>query len=211
MSHCLKSSEISVLLRKKCIKNCFSKVTESGVNTNKEFWKIIKPFLTNKGFLSRNKITLIKNDEAISEEKILAEKFNDHSTNIVERSCGGRPTKSNLVHNSLNETESVIDAITCHLRNHLSVTEIKSKFTFAQSNAESSTSYTNRSHAAFLLKSLDIKKASGLDKIPPKLVKAASDVLSVPLSQAINNSLVNGIFADGAKLPMVSPIDKKSW
>ena len=34
-----------VLLRKKCIKNYFSKVTESGVNTNKEFWKYLNLFL----------------------------------------------------------------------------------------------------------------------------------------------------------------------
>ena len=54
MNHCLKSSEINVLLRKKCIKNYFGKVTESGVSTNKEFWKIIKPFLTNKVFLPGN-------------------------------------------------------------------------------------------------------------------------------------------------------------
>ena len=40
-----------VLLRKKCIKNYFSKLTEKGVNIYKEFWKIIKPFLTNIKFL----------------------------------------------------------------------------------------------------------------------------------------------------------------
>ena len=107
-----------VLLRKKCIKNYFSKVTESGVSTNKEFWKIIKPFLTNKGFLPGNELTLTENDEVITEEKILAEKFNNHYTNIVERSCGVKPTKLNLVNNSLNGNESIIDAITCHFCNH---------------------------------------------------------------------------------------------
>ena len=80
---------------------------------------------------------------------------------------------------------------------------------FAPSNAESSPGYTKPSHAAFLMKSLDFKKASGLDKIPLKPVKAASDILSVPLSKAINNSLMNGIFPDAAKVAMVSPIDKK--
>ena len=76
-----------VLLRKKCIKNYFSKVTFVSVNTNKEFWKITNPFLTNKGFLSGNEITIIENDEVITEEKILAEKFNNHYTNIVEQFC----------------------------------------------------------------------------------------------------------------------------
>ena len=60
------------------------------------------------------------------------------------------------------------------------------------------------------MKSLDIKRDSGLDKIPPKLIKAASDILFVSLSQAINNSLMNGIFPDVAKVAMVSPIDKKT-
>ena len=80
----------------------------------------------------------------------------------------------------------------------------------AQSNAESSPSYTNPSHVAFLLNSLDIKIVSGIDKIPPKLVKATSDILSDPLSQAVNNSLINGIFPDASKVAMVSPIDKKT-
>ena len=74
-------------------KNYFSEVAESGVNTNKEFWKNMKPFLTNEVFLSGNEITLIENNEVITEEKILAKKFNYHYTNIVERSCGVRPTK----------------------------------------------------------------------------------------------------------------------
>ena len=92
-----------VFLRKKCIKNYFSKITENGVNANKEFWKIIKPFLTNKGFLSGNEITIIENDEVVTDEKVLAERFNNHYTNIIEQSCGVRPKKLNLINNSLNE------------------------------------------------------------------------------------------------------------
>ena len=76
---------------------------------------------------------------------------------------------------------------------------------FSQSNSEFSPTYTDPSHVAFLLKNLDIKKAS------PKLVKATSDTLSVPLSQAINTSLINEIFPDVTKVVMVSPVDKKNW
>ena len=82
---------------------------------------------------------------------------------------------------------------------------------FAQSNAKSSSRDTNLSHVALLQKSLDIKKASGLDKILPKLVKAASDILAVSLSQAIPNSLMNGIFSDAAKVAMASLIDKETY
>ena len=104
-------------------------------------------------------------------ENIIVKNRNDCYTNITEQFCRVRHTKLNLLNNSLNDNESVIDAITCHFRNHPSVTKIKCKLMFALSNAESSPSYTNPSYAAFLLKSLDIKKTSGIDKTPPKLVE----------------------------------------
>ena len=61
-----------------------------------------------------------------------------------------------------------------------------------------------RSMLHFLLKSVNIKKASGLGKTPPKLAKGASNIFSVSLSQAINNTLMNGTFPDAARVPMVS-------
>ena len=39
------------------------------------------------------------------------------------------------------------------------------------------------------LKNIDTKKATGFDKIQPKLVKLSVEVLSTPLSIATNNSL----------------------
>ena len=56
------------------------------------------------------------------------------------------------------------------------------------------------------LKNIDTKKATGFDKIPPKLVKLSAEVLSTPLSIAINNSLKYGVFADDAKIAF--PFDK---
>lgn len=47
---------------KKDIKNCLSKVTESGVNRAKKNWKTSNSF-------PGNEITLIANDEDITEEK----------------------------------------------------------------------------------------------------------------------------------------------
>ena len=60
-----------------------------------------------------------------------------------------------------------------------------------------------------ILKSLNSKKASGIDKIPTKLVKLASDVLAEPLSIAINNS-IRATFSNNTKIASVVPIDKKT-
>ena len=47
---------------------------------------------------------------------------------------------------------------------------------------------------------IDTKKATGFDKIPPKLVKLSAEVLSTPLSIAINKGLKYGVFPDDAKI-----------
>ena len=59
-----------------------------------------------------------------------------------------------------------------------------------------------------LLKEIDIKKAVGVDTIPPKLVKIGADIIAVPLTKAINCCLRQGIFPDNAKIASVVPVDK---
>ena len=44
-------------------------MTKTGVQTNKDFWKLIKPFLKNKGFLENAEIMLTEKDKAVTEEK----------------------------------------------------------------------------------------------------------------------------------------------
>ena len=57
------------------------------------------------------------------------------------------------------------------------------------------------------LKNIDTKKATGFDKIPTKLVKLSAEILSTPLSIAVNNSLKYGVFLDDAKIVSVIPLD----
>ena len=59
-----------------------------------------------------------------------------------------------------------------------------------------------------LLKNIDIKKATGADRIPPKLVKLSANILSEPLTKTINDGLTMGIFPDAAKIASALPIDK---
>ena len=52
-----------------------------GLNNKKEFWKFIKPFLTNKGFLESNDITLKEKTGLITSEAKLSEDFHDYYEN----------------------------------------------------------------------------------------------------------------------------------
>ena len=41
----------------------FQKITQKGFANNKAFWNAIKPFLTNKGFLTSDSISLTQENE----------------------------------------------------------------------------------------------------------------------------------------------------
>ena len=61
-----------------------------------------------------------------------------------------------------------------------------------------------------MLKSLNSKKAAGTDRLPIKLVKLDSEVLSKTLSIVMNNSTTLPTFLDREKVATVVPIDKKN-
>ena len=64
-------------------------------------------------------------------------------------------------------------------------------------------------HVWQLLKEINCKKATGLDKIPGKLLKIAADVIAPSLTQIFNQSLSQGIFPSDWKLARVSLVYKK--
>ena len=115
-----------VSLRRKAIKQYFSNITSKGIVTNKEFWKTIKPFLTNKGCLENSDIMLINDDEMVTDDKTLAKTFNEHYINIVERSSGLKPEKTEF-DNSLNTSKNIIHSIIDRYKNYPGILKIKSE------------------------------------------------------------------------------------
>ena len=55
---------------------------------------------------------------------------------------------------------------------------------------------------------MDTKKAVGIDTIPPKLIKMASNFLAPILTTAINSSIENTVFPENAKVATIVPLDK---
>ena len=140
---------------------------------------------------------------------VLAEMFNSHYRNIVEKTSGKKP--SHFVRdNNISDTRQAIYLIVQSYLDHSSINRIKttSKNQISSITSSSNACGTNPEEIFELLSALDIKKAVGFDMIPLKLVKIAASVLCQPLSIAINNSLSKGIFPDDAKIAMVSPLDK---
>ena len=72
-------------LRKKSVKKYFNNVSKDGVVSNKNFWSMMKPFLTNKGHINEEEIILKCDNETTTERSVLAQMFNSHYKNIVEK------------------------------------------------------------------------------------------------------------------------------
>ena len=87
-----------VSIQKKSMKHHFSNIISKGTVTNREFWKTMKPFLTNKGCLDNSDIMLRGDNEMITNDKRLAKLFNEHYINIIERSSGLKPEQT-VCHN----------------------------------------------------------------------------------------------------------------
>ena len=136
-------------------------------------------------------------------------RFHRHLTNTIltlpTKVAVKKPNKMGAILGSLNDSD-VINRIIRSYQNHSSVLKIKNKFgsdlnsfDFEQIKAR---------EVKKLLKEIDIKKAVGVDTIPPKLIKIGADIIAEPLTQAINCCLRQGIFPDNAKIASVVPVDK---
>ena len=73
-----------VKLRKLSIDTYIESITKSGVMSKKTFWRTVRPFLTNKGMLIDDKISLTHNGKTIDHEKQVVETLNHAYINILE-------------------------------------------------------------------------------------------------------------------------------
>ena len=107
-------------LRKKAIKSYVNDITKNGIMSNKNFLNIVKPFITNKSGLANNNITIIQNNETITDDKQLTKLFNHYYVNIVEKSSGVEPTSLSDIKTNLD----IISHILAKHKDHPSVTKI---------------------------------------------------------------------------------------
>ena len=113
--------------KKEKFKKYMDQVSEKDIETNKSFWNFIKPFITNKGMVGSNDITLIEGMNVITDEYEISQTSNKHHINIVEKSCRNKPNKTGTTLGPLNDSD-VIDGIIKSYQNKPSVLKIKNNF-----------------------------------------------------------------------------------
>ena len=122
--------------------------------------------------------------------------FNTFFVSVADHIGTSRPLSSyENVNNILDEYE-----------NHESILKIKAH---SISNGTFNFRPISENDVSKLIQDIKVKKATGFDGIPPKLLKAAKEELSIPLSNMINTSIMCSSFPDDLKCAEVSPIFKK--
>ena len=150
---------------------------------------------------------IVGGKKIIADDFQLAKTFNYHYVNTVEINSGFKPLKTT---NQSKDDLSVIDEIVRTYQDQPSVKQIKNVIGTSNTPKPIYFSFepTNPIEVQKRLKNINTKKATGFDKIPPKLVKLSAEILSTSLSIAMNSSLKYGVFPDDAKIASVIPLDK---
>ena len=148
----------------------------------------MKSFITNKGSIGNNDITLtfFRKNKIISDEKQLTKLFNSllhkYLCQMFLVSCHSSGTKPKTFGTYLESTSvhSVKDIVNSY-KNHPSIIKIKQVLNGSDVSDSERFSFktVNGNEIKDLLKNLDIKKASGNDTMSRKLVKLPSQHLPV--------------------------------
>ena len=189
-------------LYKKERKNFYSNLNTKDLLDNKKFWKITKPFFSNKGRTDAS-ITLVEGDEIISDDAQIAEKFNTFFQHAVKNL---EITENKFL---LCDTDNIsgIEKAIEKFNRHPSILSINEK---VKTDSNFSFIKIGLNEIKSELKALNGKKNGTFMNIPAKQLKLAVKIVSEPLMQIWNVQIVeNKDFPAELKLPDITPIHKK--
>ena len=134
--------------------------------------------------------------------------FNNYYITIFGKSNGTKPKSFDI--NFENTSVLSVRDIAISYRNHPSIIKVKKVANkFNVSDSERSLLKTiNDTEIKNLLRNPDIKKASGIHTIPPKLIKLLAYILAPLFIKTINASITQNAFPENAKTTSMLPLDK---
>ena len=145
-------------------KEYFCKVTGKDFANNNVFWNTVKPFLTNKGFLTSD-IAIENKVKIVTDKSKLVILFNSHYINIAEKKSFFPPEIEVNPENKTNDKATAQSVIRKYQR-HPSILNIKSKNT-AKNTFDIPAAILRQINR--IIKELNVKITKGPDKNPTKI------------------------------------------
>ena len=169
------------------------------VKDNKKFWKKISPFFSDK-IKSKEKITLVENDEIISSDLEVIKTFQNFFSSIVKNSNIERVE----THLSKTTQDNPVFTSIEKFSKHPSIVSIR-KGMEANTN-KFSFKYEKRKKFLTEIHNLNSRKASQQNDIPVKILKKNSDICSCILHHNFNNFLFSNKFPNYLKKAYITPV-----
>ena len=194
-----------VYLVKNAKRSYFANLNISSICDNKTFWRTVSPLFSNK-IKTKEKITLIENNEIISSDKNIAEIFMKYFDSIVPSLKLPNDDGYLVPKDDMLSTDSLI----IKYKSHPSILSIKQKMG-NENFVDSHFSFVNVSLQEIKqrLKRLHANKAQSGADLPAKVVKANIDLFANFIYVNMNNSINDGHFPSELKLAEIIPLHKK--
>ena len=173
---------------------------------NKKFWKNVNPLFSGKS-KTHKKISLVEQNKIITDDRELAQTFNDFFKNAV--------TNLNLEKNTGYEenTNGITDPVevaVLKLNNHHSINRINEIVVEIHTEQEFKFEHTHVADIEKEMRNLNVKKATTFTNIPVKILKNNSEICSPFLNSILNASFDNGAFPNTLKISDVLSIFKST-
>ena len=180
-----------VSLRKKSIAKYFE---NNCAKQDRTFWSTISPFLSDKKFRNGNYTILREGEDTIVDSNEVAEIFNVYFSSIASE-------------RGFQDQHSTTEEVILAHDDHPSVIKIRDAY---GENAHSF-NFDMVSHDCISkkLRMINVRKATGYDNIPAKLLRLAQNELTYPITNLVNNSISMSTFPDQLKCAELSPLYKK--
>ena len=183
-------------------KKYYNNLHPNQITDNKKFWNTVKPLFSDKQKTCRN-ITLIENDEVISNDIKVANIMNSFFSNAVNNlGIQGYHTENTASQNCNDLLQNIIDKFD----NHPSIVKIKEKVQFTD---KFSFKLTNVKEIFDEINALNTNKPTTFNNIPAKLLVQTNDITSPYLTDIYNNSKKNAYFPNELKNADITPVHKK--
>ena len=196
-----------VAIKRKNLRTYFSLLAKDNGHNNKKFWSAVKPFLSDKGTKKSDDIVLNDDGKTLTDSKEVSEVPNTYFTDIVKITTGEEPRTTSCNRDGV-ATDEIIEEIISRFKDHPSIKIIKSHI--PQDDQKFSSKLATGNSIKKIIDKLNTKTSISFDSVPSKLVKLASKIISEPLSQLVNRTIVNeGFFLDAEKIACITPAFKK--
>ena len=190
-------------LLKKERKKYFGNLDLKNFTDNKKFWNTIKPLFSKSNGGSR-KITLVENEEVITDDKEVAETFNT----FFDKAVTSLDININpYLLNDPGDLKNPVDIALKKFESHPSILDIKKNVV---ANSTFVFSKVTPKEMVSKIKQLNPRKSGTFMNIPATLLKEVKDIAAEPLTEIWNTEIIlNEKFPTRLKLADITPLFKK--